>query len=446
MTGNYLKKLLTGGEPESRDGWIYLKIAGEPYQRGFQHGYYLASQIKDAIRVNRFLARWDTGMEWDFFIEKANELFPRHIDDEFTQELQGIADGACANRFLTGFEEILTWNSYQELLGYWWPMYNNSQPHRFKNAHRCSAFIATGNATKDGNIVMAHNCWDRYAASDHYNIILDIYPADGYRLLFQAAPGYIASTIDWWITGAKLVVAETTISGFSGFDNKGEPGFYRSRKACQYAQSIEDWKNRMWKNNNGGYAGSWLLGDIKTKEIARVETGLKYLGFEKKDDGFYSGYNVAADLRIRNQECSGNSYSDIRYNGARRLRFMELLDKEGVDVDIDKAKEIISDHGDVYLQKQDNPSSRTICGHLELDDAKYGSHAGQGPYYPWGAGDGKVVDSAMAENMSFQARWGHACGMPFDAKAFLKQHPQYTWLEGYMRDRSTRNWQTFGGL
>jgi hypothetical protein len=30
-------------------------------------------------------------------------------------------------------------------------------------------------------------------------------------------------------------------------------------------------------------------------------------------------------MRIRNQGCSGNSYSDIRYNGACRWRFMELL-------------------------------------------------------------------------------------------------------------------------
>ncbi|NOZ25688.1 MAG: phospholipase [Nitrospirae bacterium] len=446
MTDNRIvfRDLLTGGEPEARDGWIYLRIEGEPYQRGFQHGYHLASQIKEAIRVNRFLAEWDTGMQWDFFVEKANEFFPRHIDDEFTQELQGIADGACANRFMTSFEEILAWNGYQDLLGSWWPLYNGSQPHWFRNAHRCSAFIATGGATTDGNVVLAHNCWDRYAASDHYNIILDVRPSEGYRLIFQAPPGYIASTIDWWITGAGLVVAETTISGFSGFDDNRAPEFYRSRKASQYARSIDDWKNRMWRNNNGGYAGSWLVGDIRTGEIARIEMGLRYLGYEKKDDGYFSGYNVASDLRIRNQECSGDSYSDIRYNGARRLRFKELL--EGRVVDIEQAKEIIADHGDVYLRKQDNPCSRTICGHLELDDARYGSHAGQGPYYPWGAGDGKVVDSTMAGNMSFQARWGHACGMPFDAKAFLRQHPQYDWLEGYMRDRPACNWQTFGGL
>lgn len=445
MDEKHLKELLKGGAHVTVDGWEYIKIVGDPYVRGFQHGYYLASQIQDAIRVNKFLARWDTGMQWDFFIENANQLFPKHLDDEFTRELQGIADGACEGGFQTNFEEILTWNSYQDLLGSWWPLYNGSQTHWIKNAsHRCSSFIATGSVTGGKGIVLAHNCWDRYAASDHYNIILDISPDQGNRLLFQCPPGYIASTIDWWVTGAGLVISETTIAGFSGFNNNTAPEFFRSRKACQYAQSIDGWKNYMWSQNNGGYAGSWLIGDIKTSEIAMVELGLKYLGYEKKSEGYYSSYNVANDLRIRNQECSEDSYSDIRGNGSRRLRFMELLENQTA-VDIEQAKAIIADHGDVYLRKENNPCSRTICGHLELDDAKYGSHAGQGPFYPWGAGDGKVVDSNMAKNMSFQARWGHACGLPFDGSDFLQKHPQYNWLNGYMKDRSVYQWQTFGG-
>jgi len=438
----YIEDLLIDANFVEQDGWIYLKIMGEPYKRGYQHGYYLARQIADAIRVNKFLAQWDTGNEWDFFIENANKLFPQHIDDEFIDEMQGIADGASANGFQTCVAEILTWNAYQDLLGSWWPLQNGSQQHCLKSAHRCSSFIATGSATKDHHIVLAHNTWDRYPASDHYNIILDIVPTKGYRMIFQAPPGYIASTIDWWITDAKLMMSETTIADFKGFDDNKAPEFYRSRKACQYASSIEQWKNMMWKDNNGGYAGSWLVGDAKTNEIAMVELGLKYLGYEKKKDGYYAGYNVANNLKIRNQECSSDSYSNILLNGSRRLRFDELLD--GKVVDVESAKDIIADHYDVYLKKE-NPCSRTICGHLELDNAEYGSHAGSGPYYPWGASDGKVVDSAMVLNMTFQASWGHACGMPFDVAQFLKSHRQYNWLERYMKNRPSCKWHTFGG-
>ena len=45
----------------------------------------------------------------------------------------------------------------------------------------------------------------------------------------------------------------------------------------QYADSIDEWAEIMVKNNSGAYANSWLLGDIRTGEIARLELGLKQL-------------------------------------------------------------------------------------------------------------------------------------------------------------------------
>lgn len=440
MENEILKKLLIGGKPEEIDGWICLKIVGAPYARGFQHGYYLADQIKDAIRVNSFLAEWDTGKKWNFFIENANRLFAHHLDEELMSEIEGITDGACNNGFQTTFEEILTWNSYQDLLGSWWPSCGSCQIDQKKNLHRCSAFIAHC----DSGIIMSQNCWDRFPAADHYNIILDIQPSNGNRMLFQCPPGYIASTIDWWITGADLMITETTISRFNKFDETKTPEFIRSRKASQYAANLGAWKEIMCSDCNGGYSGSWLLGDNKTGEIAKLETGLNYFGFETKTEGYFSGYNVAENLQIRNLECSGNVYSDVRDSGARRVRFMQLL-KQCSNLDIETAKNIISDHYDVYLNLPDNPCSRTICGHLDLDDAAYGSHSSAEPFFPWGAVDGKVVDSAMAKDMSFLAIWGRACGKDFNKDEFLRMHPQYLWLDPYMKSRPPRNWQTIKG-
>ena len=40
----------------------------------------------------------------------------------------------------------------------------------------CSAFIATGNATFDGRIVMAHNTWAPYFIAVKFNLILFIKP------------------------------------------------------------------------------------------------------------------------------------------------------------------------------------------------------------------------------------------------------------------------------
>lgn len=31
--------------------------------------------------------------------------------------------------------------------------------------------------------------------------------------------------------------------------------------------------------------------------------------------------------------------------------------------------------------------------------------------------------------MSFVARWGSACGTPFDAKSYLEKHQQFDWMD-----------------
>ena len=65
------------------------------------------------------------------------------------------------------------------------------------------------------------------------------------------------------------------------------------------------------------------------------------------------------------------------------------------------------------------------------------------PFDPSGTFDAKVVDTAMARRMAFDARWGSADGTAFDADAFLAAHPQYDWLEGLMKSRPAEPWVEF---
>jgi len=101
---------------------------------------------------------------------------------------------------------------------------------------------------------------------------------------------------------------------------------------------------------------------------------------------------------------------------------------------------ILADHYDVYLE-QEKPGSRTIEGRYDMDRFEY--WAGRTPYVPKGAVDGKVMDSGMARNLSFWARWGSSSGLTFDASEFLSAHPQYDYLEGYLKDRPTQPWSLF---
>ena len=429
-----------------KNGWIYVHIEGEPRERGFQHGFLVAPELKEILRNKKFLTYWETGMEWQFFVNAAEKMFVQAIDEEYLEEMKGIAEGAKAAGTEITWQEVLAWNGYTELTGYWWPnemskWYRNYTPQG--NDH-CSAFIATGSYTKGGKIVMAHNSWDEFANGQFFNVILDVKASKGHRIFMQSAPGYIDSFSDFFVTDAGIMGTETTIGGFGQYDPNEAPEFFRVRKAMQYAESLDQFVEIMKKKNNGGYANSWLLADTKTGEIMRFEQGLKFSNVERTKDGYFIGFNAPLDPRIRNLESSNTGYADIRrHQGARQVRLTQLMERYRGKIDVKAGQKIIADHYDVYLNKI-NPSSRTVDGHYELDKREYMSQPGRPvPYQPRGTVDGKVADSDMAKDLSFWARWGNSSGIPFDAGKFLAQHIQWSHLKGYLQSRPSQPWMFF---
>jgi hypothetical protein len=210
----------------------------------------------------------------------------------------------------------------------------------------------------------------------------------------------------------------------------------------QYAGDLDGFVELMQKKNNGGYANSWLLADSGSGEIMRFEQGLKYQDVEKTRDGYFVGCNAPFGPELRNLECSDTGFYDIRTAmGARRVRLTQLMEENKGSIDVAVAREILADHYDVYLDKADNPCSRTVDGHYELDAFEYWPE--RMPYRPSGAVDGKVMDSGMAKDLSFWARWGNSSGMPFVASEYLEKNPQWDYLEGYLMDRPTQPWTMF---
>lgn len=423
-------------------GWIYLHIEGSPYERGFQHGYCLGKELEIIMETMRKFSVFYTGKTFEFFSQAAVKLFAPNIDSEFHEEIRGISAGATAAGFNISPDELLAWNGFLELMFYWWPNQSSQTKRSQSTNHQghCSAFIATGNTTKDHGIVMAHNTWLNYVLGQYFNIILDIEPSDGYRVLMQSAPGYIHSFTDFFITGAGIIGTETTIKGFENYREGGAPEFFRARKAMQYGRDLDHFVQIMQDRNNGGNANSWLLGDIQTNEIARLELGREYSDYKKAKDGVFTGFNAPENPQIRNLECSYTGYTDVRDNGARRIRWRELIKSAYGKIDIESAKRMIADHYDTYLQKEDHPSSRTLCGHTDVDPFEFVGITGSEPYNTEGAVDGKVATSSLAEKFSFWARFGRSCGEPFSASEYLRRHPQWDWQREFLRDRPAQPW------
>ena len=433
---------LSKGKRSDRAGWIYLHTEGEPRPRGFQHGYLLAKEIADGLRVTRAVWEHETAMDWKWLVERAAFMFTPKIDPEDLAELDGIVEGARSAGITISRDELITCNGILELSDYWWP----AELKKIKDApaipvrQSCSSFIATGSWTKDGGVVLGHNTMQSYA-DQMPNVIHDLAPSHGHRILWQTSAGWIHSGSDFFITDAGLVGSETTIGAFEGFDTNGIPEFVRMRRATQDAGTLDAWCQIMKRGNNGGYANSWLVGDINTREIARLELGLKYIGYEKKRDGFFVGSNVAEDPKILRLETEKND-TDIRNSSiARRVRWKQLMKQYQGKIDLALAKRFEADHFDTYRGK-DYPGGRTLCGHFELDPDAGGQGHGV-PYDCSGTVDAKVVDTPMARQMSFDARWGSACGTSFRAQKFLTAHPQFEWMTGLLDDRPSRPWVTF---
>ena len=213
----------------------------------------------------------------------------------------------------------------------------------------------------------------------------------------------------------------------------------------QYGNNLDDYIRELLFRNSGDYANSWLFGDINTNEIMRIELGLKYNNIERTKNGYFIGFNAAYDPRIRNLECVNSGFDDIRrHQGARRVRIDDLMIKHKGKINIDIAKRIISDHYDVYLNKDNNPCSRTVCSHYDLDAREYMSqHDRPKPFAPHGAVDGIVCDSDLARQMAFIGRFGNSCGIEFNAHKFCEKHRQWKYLEPYLHDRLSQPWTKF---
>src|SRR3990172_5516890 len=105
----------------------------------------------------------------------------------------------------------------------------------------------------------------------------------------------------------------------------------RERKAAQYAGSIDEFAAIMEQGNNGGYANDWLVGDIKTNEIARLELGLKHSRLWRTTDGYYVGSNFASDENVLTTETTFDPNDSTNSPNARRFRWEQII-KEHAEI------------------------------------------------------------------------------------------------------------------
>lgn len=425
-------------------GWIYVHLEGTPGEVGFQHGYHLAPEIEDLQKVIALELKHDTNKEYAFWRKTAEQVLWPKVEEEYRQELQGIVQGANARGVKVDLWDIVVMNASLELGGYYNAYYDKLHPSpnakKTSPGEHCSAFVATGSYTKDGKIVIAHNNWTGYLDGARWNVIFDIAPAKGYHIIMDGMPGWIHSGDDFGINSAGIVITETTISRFRGFDPNGVGEFVRARKAMQYSSSIDDFVRIMKTGNNGGYANNWLVADRNTNEIADVELGLKNVNVRRTTDGYFVGTNFPVDPKLAREETDFDVNDKGHSSNARKVRATELVESAKGTIDVAFAKKYLSDHYDSFDKKM-QPNERTLCGHIDLSPR--GIAGWQPPYGTAGAVQAKATDANMAAAMTLEANIGHPCGIHFKATDHLSKYPEFAWEKALLKDLNSQGWTTF---
>jgi hypothetical protein len=429
-----------------KNGWTFVHLEGTPHDVGFQNGYLLEPEIEDTLKVTMLEVTHENEKDWQFFRDAAQNMMWPHIEQEYREEMQGIADGLNAHggQMKIDLWDVVALNAAEE-----WEYYvkEYDQAHGNKStasasvAEHCSAFVATGSYTKDGKVVIAHNDWTEYLDGERWTIIYDIVPVKGKRMLMDGLPGVIHSADDFVMNSAGIVITETTIGHFSGYDETAIPEFVRARKAAQYSTSIDDFARIMKDGNNGGYANTWLVADIGRNEIGRLELGLKNVTLERKNDGYFVGSNFPINEKLIREETDFDRHDMSESSNARHLRWEQLMAENKGKIDVAAAERFLADHFDTYENKED-PDERTLDGHIDLSPR--GSGSWQPPFGMAGAVQNKAADAHMVAEMSLAAAAGHACGMDFKAADHLRAHPEFAWQSSLQRDMRAGAWTTFG--
>lgn len=449
-----------GGYRYNINGWIYLYIRGDPYERGYQHGYLLAYEIVDMItrwsnvihnspvlskiNINPESSRYEkiSDVWWNFIRSRVKHGFWDRFPEEYKQEINGIVDGVKARNVKfhgrdVDYLDVLASNEMYELM----TRIDNPMKgvHPLKNlygklkdlvpmdlgseksfvssfirappAHHCNGFIATGDCTTNGEIVVSQGVlcggwWFPYYIPQRWNVIIDVDPSDGHRFMMSSAPGYIWSDENYYQNDQGIVFVDTTcIQGL--WRDGGYPMAIRTRMAAQYSSSIDDVLNYLIYKNDGIWTAVYLIGDTKTGEIARLDLGLYKYEVWRSFNGFYWSANNAMSKAVR-----AESYGLVKGG------LLKLIS------DVLKIKTYYE-----YMSRKYYPAPRDLKFE-ELGNRLYGEidvevlkntimHA-----YPIGNPSGtdvKVSDARMIENMSMWVFFGNNRGLIWDMSSFKEK-------------------------
>jgi len=306
-------------------GWVYLHIEGAPYERGYQYGYLASDEIIDMIQRWSNLGHNFKFMEffviknlpknyeklseqwWNICRETSTKIFLKQVPEEYVKEMKGMTEGIkdrggkifgrdiefediVASQFVQDIQYTIS-NSrkgFHPILDFLNGLKDIFSGDILNHDGHCNAFIATGDATSNGEIIVAHATVFPPYISERCNFIVDVKPSEGYRFTMVGPPGSLWSQEDWYQNNQGIILTETETTPQGPWKIRGTtPKGVRSRKAIQYSSSIDEVIRNLKDGNNGLIPNEWLIGDTKTGEIASYQQALYNTPTKRTFNGYY---------------------------------------------------------------------------------------------------------------------------------------------------------------
>jgi hypothetical protein len=414
-----------------------IHLEGDPSTIGRNHGALLADKIERGMAAYAHCSMDWFGLTWAECRMNAVFFWPK-VPSEYQQEIQGIASGAASEGVrnpdgaTVDWIDVLTYNAAWDIWWrisvpgnkFWWLPGKGEE----ERPHHCSGFVSTGSWTADGGFVLAQSLWMPYFLPPAQAVWCDLVPRQGNRIFMQLTAGMIWSGTEYYVNSAGIVAAETTL-GVGAHQWGGTASFVRIRKAVQYADSIDEFRDIMLQDTNGAYCSDYLLADAKTNEAAVLELGGRTWALARTMDGFLPSCNYPWDPDVASE--MGEPQGAAHGCWPRWMRLWDLAAQECGNITVEFGKMALGDHFDVSVGYE-RPGSYSLCGH--------GENTTRG--YPHGSQDAKVTNRTMAARMQVWARFGHSCGRSFFVEEQEALHPDYAFDD--LRDMIAGPWATFG--
>jgi hypothetical protein len=386
-------------------GWVYLHVEGEPWERGYQYAYLASDEIMDMmhrwsnlghnfgfmkifIKKNQPKNYYQISEQWwNICRSESIKKFFTQVPNEYIQEMQGMTEGLkdknakIFDREIE-FEDVFALQFVQDVQYTLAKFHKGIHPIKdilhglkeiaskdiLKNEGHCNAFIATGDATTNGEIVVAHaTIFSRYIAQ-RCNFIVDIQPSEGYRFMMTSPPGSLWSQEDWYQNDQGIILTETETIPQGPWNIKDTiPKGVRSRKAIQYSDSIDAVIKNLAYKNNGLIPNEWLIGDKKTGEIASYHQALYNTPIKRTFNGYYHSNCLAHDANVLS-ELTGVPQSILKIYSKLSAKNGYFYIQDDKVIWKDEVYQKLKEFGEKYYGKIDINTAKEIMTTYPITD------------------------------------------------------------------------------